>query len=72
MHVAVCTYVTNLIYNVLSSREFGTEVLLFNLQVVVIEQGEVVEQGTHDQLIAQGGVYKQLVLRQLIAGQESI
>lgn len=38
-------------------------------QVVVIEKGEVVEQGTHDQLIAQGGVYKQLVLRQLTAGE---
>ena len=37
-------------------------------QVVVIEKGCVVEQGTHDELLAQGGVYKQLVLRQLTAG----
>ena len=37
-------------------------------QVVVIEKGCVVEQGTHDELISQGGVYKQLVLRQLMAG----
>ena len=35
----------------------------------MIEKGEVVEKGTHDQLIAQGGVYKQLVLRQLTAGE---
>jgi len=28
----------------------------------------VVEQGTHDELISQGGVCKQLVLRQLMAG----
>ena len=35
----------------------------------MIEKGEVVEQGTHDELIAQGGVYKQLVLRQLNAGE---
>ncbi len=43
--------------------------IIIDCQVVVIEKGEVVEQGTHDQLIAQGGVYKQLVLRQLTAGE---
>ena len=37
-------------------------------QVVVIEKGCVVEQGTHDELISQGGVYEQLVLRQLMVG----
>ena len=40
-----------------------------HMQVVVIEQGRVVEQGTHDDLLAQGGVYKQLVLRQLMTGE---
>lgn len=40
-------------------------------QVVVIENGQVVEEGTHQELIACGGVYKQLVLRQLSAGEKS-
>ena len=44
--------------------------LTITCQVVVIEKGQVVEQGTHDQLIAQGGVYKQLVLRQLTAAEQ--
>ena len=37
-------------------------------QVVVINKGSVVEIGTHDELLAAGGVYKRLVLRQLNAG----
>eukprot|EP00042_Codosiga_hollandica_P045316 m.458456 g.458456 ORF g.458456 m.458456 type:complete len:772 (-) comp56992_c0_seq3:126-2441(-) len=36
-------------------------------KVVVIEQGLVAEQGTHDELIAANGVYKRLVERQLTA-----
>ena len=35
----------------------------------MIEKGCVVEQGTHSQLLAQDGVYKQLVMRQLTAGE---
>ncbi len=35
------------------------------IQVIVIDHGRVVEQGTHSQLLGTGGVYKQLVLRQL-------
>lgn len=31
----------------------------------MIDQGKVVEQGTHNELLECGGVYKQLVLRQL-------
>ena len=33
-------------------------------KIVVIEQGRVVEQGSHDQLIAQGGAYARLVALQ--------
>ena len=35
---------------------------------MVINKGVVVEKGTHDELLASGGVYKRLVLRQLNAG----
>ncbi|KAK6191312.1 hypothetical protein SNE40_003035 [Patella caerulea] len=37
-------------------------------KVIVIEKGEIAEQGTHDELLAHNGVYKRLVLRQLTAG----
>ncbi|XP_077995855.1 uncharacterized protein LOC144449221 [Glandiceps talaboti] len=36
-------------------------------EVIVINKGVVAERGTHDELIARGGVYKKLVLRQLSA-----
>jgi ABC-type multidrug transport system fused ATPase/permease subunit len=39
--------------------------------VIVIDHGTIVEQGTHDSLIAQDGIYKKLVLRQLMAGNSS-
>ena len=35
-------------------------------QVMVIDKGCIVEQGTHEQLIAMDGVYKKLVLRQMV------
>jgi len=34
-------------------------------RIICLKYGEVVEQGTHDELIAANGVYKQLVDRQL-------
>lgn len=37
-------------------------------KVVVIDKGEIAEQGTHEELLEKNGVYKRLVLRQLTAG----
>ena len=35
-------------------------------KVVVIDQGSIVEQGTHNQLCEMDGIYKKFVLRQLL------
>ncbi|XP_035829335.1 ABC transporter B family member 25 [Aplysia californica] len=40
-------------------------------KVIVIDQGEIAEMGTHSELLAHDGVYKRLVLRQLMAGDDS-
>ncbi|XP_064613238.1 uncharacterized protein LOC135477020, partial [Liolophura sinensis] len=37
-------------------------------QVIVIDKGEIAEKGTHEELVQKDGVYKKLVLRQLMAG----
>lgn len=36
----------------------------------MIENGTVAERGTHDELIAKNGIYMQLVVRQLTAGDK--
>ena len=35
----------------------------------MIDKGHIAEQGTHEELLEKGGVYKKLVLRQLMAGR---
>lgn len=37
--------------------------------VAVVQQGRVVESGTHSSLLAAGGAYSQLVQRQVFGGQ---
>ena len=34
-------------------------------QILVLDQGKIVERGTHDELIARGGVYAELYRTQL-------
>lgn len=36
-------------------------------KVIVIDQGRIAEQGTHDELCQMNGIYKRLVLRQLLS-----
>ena len=35
-------------------------------QILVLEDGEIVERGTHDQLVARNGVYAELYRKQLL------
>jgi len=39
--------------------------------VLVVEKGEIVERGNHDELCALDGVYKKLVLRQLMNKEDT-
>ena len=34
--------------------------------ILVLDQGQVVEQGTHEQLLSRGGMYAQLVSAQMV------
>jgi ATP-binding cassette subfamily B protein len=34
-------------------------------KIIILEEGEIIQQGTHNQLVAQEGYYKELYLKQL-------
>ena len=40
--------------------------------IVVVQKGQLVEQGKHNELVASGGVYKSLVMRQLQKSKEEV
>ncbi|MGI6461777.1 MAG: ABC transporter ATP-binding protein [Candidatus Hydrogenedentales bacterium] len=41
-------------------------------RIVVIDQGTIAEQGTHQELLAKGGIYRRLYEQQLLSGGEGV
>ena len=39
-------------------------------RIIVIDEGRVVEEGSHSELMAQAGLYSKLVYKQLLSGEE--
>ena len=59
--------------NLLEAREQTCIIIAHRLstirnanKIIVMRKGEIVQEGTHDELIAEGGEYKRLVERQLM------
>jgi ABC-type multidrug transport system fused ATPase/permease subunit len=40
-------------------------------EILVMDKGQIVEQGSHDSLVAQGGIYAKMVARQTGGGLAS-
>ena len=40
-------------------------------RIIVINKGEVVEQGSHNDLLKKGGLYAMLVRKQMVADEDS-
>ena len=40
--------------------------------ILLMEDGRIVERGTHEELMRAGGTYRQMVTRQLEAGREEM
>lgn len=41
-------------------------------RVIVLDNGHIVEQGTHDELCSIDGIYKRLVLKQLLTQEKNL
>ena len=59
--------------NLIESGSFNIIVIAHRLstiknadEIIVMQKGEIKERGTHDELLKLGGVYKNLVNRQLV------
>ena len=41
-------------------------------RILVMQQGEIIERGTHEELMARRGVYHAMVLRQMASHEETV